>query len=144
MQMHPITVIEIIFTAIFLAALFTISMLIPKTKRKIGLYAACLITVIVLAFFLIRPHWINYQVSIKTEQLHAYLEKKYPGEKWKITRRTGRQYNPYHLEVEFSSEKDFKYLYWVKDAANIKQTGYAVPVSETENSEPKHFQPEDW
>jgi hypothetical protein len=144
MQMHPITVIEIIFTAIFLAALFTISMLIPKTKRKIGLYAACLITVIVLAFFLIRPHWINYQVSIKTEQLHAYLEKKYPGEKWKITRRTGIQYNPYNLEVEFSSEKDFKYLYWVKDAANIKQTGYAVPVSQTENSEPKHFQPEDW
>jgi hypothetical protein len=143
MQLHLITVIEIIFTVIFLSALFIIAGLIPKTKRKIGLYAAGFITVIVLAFFLIRPHWINYQVSIKTEQLHVYLEKKYPGEEWNITRRSGRQNNPYHLEVEFSSEKGFRYLYWVKDAANIKQTGFSVPDGATK-IEGKHFQPENW
>jgi hypothetical protein len=143
MQLHPITVIEIIFIVIFLGALFTIAMLIPKAKRKIGLYVSGFITVIVLAFFLIRPHWINYQVSIKSEQLHAYLEKKYPGEDWKITRRTGRQYNPYHLEVEFSSEKGWKYLYWVKDAANIKQTGYSVPDGDT-RIEGDHYDPRNW
>lgn len=144
MQLHPITVIEIIFTVIFLSALFIIAMLIPKTKRKIGLYVPSSITIIVLAFFLIRPHWINYQVSIKTEQLRAYLEKKYPGEEWKIKRKVGRQYNPYHLEVEFDNEKGWFYMYLVKDADNITQNGYAVPVSETKKSEPKHFQPEDW
>jgi hypothetical protein len=144
MQLHPITVIEIMFTVIFLGALYTIAMLIPKAKRKIGLYVSGFITVIVLGFFLIRPHWINYQVSIKTEQLHAYLESKYPGEEWKIKRKVGRQYNPYHLDVEFDNEKGWFYTYFVKDAVNIKQKGYAVPVSETENSKPKHFQPEDW
>jgi hypothetical protein len=144
MHLYPITVIEIIFTVIFLGALFIIVILIPKTKRKIGLYAASLITVIVFAFFLIRPHWVNYQVSIKTEQLHAYLEKNYPGEDWKIKRKVGRQYNPYHLDVEFENEKGWFYTYWVKSADTIKQKGYAAPVSETENREPKHFQPEDW
>lgn len=143
MQLHPITVIEIMFTVIFLGALYTIAMLIPKAKRKIGLYVSGFITVIVLGFFLIRPHWINYQVSIKTEQLHVYLEKKYPGEDWEITRRTGRQYNPYHLEVEFNSEKGWKYLYWVKNAANIKQTGYSVP-DHSSKIEGKHFQPKNW
>lgn len=143
MQLHPITVIEIIFTVIFVGALFIIAMLIPKTNRKMGLYAASIITLIALAFFLIRPHWINYQVSIKTDQLHAYLEKKYPGEEWKITRRIGRQYNPYHLEVEFSSEKGWKYLYWIKDAANIKQTGYSVPDGDTK-IEGDHFDPRNW
>jgi hypothetical protein len=144
MQLHPFTVIEITFTVIFLSALFIMAMLIPKSKRKIGLYSTGFITVMILAFFLIRPHWINYKVSIKTEQLHAYLEKKYPGEEWEITRNVGRQYNPYHLDVEFENEKGWFYTYWVKDANNIKQKGYAVPVSETENSEPKHFQSEDW
>jgi hypothetical protein len=144
MQLHPFTVIEITFTVIFLSALFIMAMLIPKSKRKIGLYSAGFITVMILAFFLIRPYWINYQVSIKTEQLHAYLEKKYPGEEWKIKRKIGRQYNPYHLDVEFQNEKGWFYTYFINDANNIKQKSYAVPVSETEKSNPKHFQPEDW
>jgi hypothetical protein len=72
MQLHPITVIEIIFTVVFLCALITIALLIPKTKRKIGLGIAGSFTAVVLAFFLIRPHWINYQVSVKTEQLQPF------------------------------------------------------------------------
>ncbi|MBY6038185.1 hypothetical protein KUV80_16110 [Fictibacillus nanhaiensis] len=139
MPLHPITVIEITFTVIFLSALFIIAMRIPKFKRNIGLYFACLITVMVLAFFLIRPHWINHQVSIKKEQLHAYLEKKYPGEEWKITRNIGRQYNPYHLVVEFDNVKGWTYIYWVKDAANIKQTGYSMPSDETRKSKATIF-----
>jgi hypothetical protein len=143
LNLHPITVIEILAAVVFISILFIIAILIPKSKRKIGLYPAGFITVIVLAFFLIRPHWINYQVSVKTEQLHAYLEKKYPGEEWVITRNVGRQYNPYHLAVKFSNEKGWTYMYWVKDAAKIKQTGYSVPVGE-EKKEGEHFQPEDW
>jgi hypothetical protein len=143
LNLHPITVIEILAAVIFFSVLFIIAILIPKSKRKIGLYSACFITVIVLAYFLIRPHWINYKVSIKTEQLHAYLEKKYPGEEWEITRNVGRQYNPYHLLVKFNNEKGWTYIYWVKDASKIKQTGYSVPVGE-EKKEGEHFQPEDW
>jgi hypothetical protein len=143
LNLHPITVIEILAAVIFISVLFIIAILIPKSKRKIGLYSAGFITVIVLAYFLIRPHWINYKVSIKTEQLHAYLEKKYPGEEWEITRNVGRQYNPYHLLVKFNNEKGWTYIYWVKDASKIKQTGYSVHVGE-EKKEGEHFQPEDW
>lgn len=78
MNLHPITVIEITFTLILISVLFVIALFIPKTKRKIGLYTASVIVVLVLAFFLIRPLWINYQVSIKKEQLTHYFKRSLP------------------------------------------------------------------
>ncbi|GGB67506.1 hypothetical protein [Fictibacillus barbaricus] len=141
--MHPITVIEITATAVFISALFIIALIVPKSKRRIGLYTASFITICILGFFLIRPHWIHYQVSIKKEQLNTYLEQKYPGEKWKITRNIGRQYNPYHLLVEFENEKGWVYYYFVKDANNIQQKGYGMPDG-AGKVEGKHFQQKDW
>ncbi|MED1864143.1 hypothetical protein P4V41_11830 [Fictibacillus nanhaiensis] len=95
MDFHPITVIEIMFTVTLISTLFIIAFLIPKTKRKIGLYTASRITALVLLFFILRPFWINYHVSVKKEQLTLYLEKQFPNEKWQITQNIGRQYNPY-------------------------------------------------
>lgn len=143
MNLHPITVIEITFTLILISALFVIAFFIPKTKRKIGLYTASVIVTLVLAFFLIRPLWINYQVSIKKEQLTHHLKDRYPSEEWSITQNIGRQYNPYVFLVEFQNEKGWKYHFYVKDANHIKQNGLSTPDG-VGNMEGKHFQREDW
>jgi 2-polyprenyl-3-methyl-5-hydroxy-6-metoxy-1,4-benzoquinol methylase len=79
-----------------------------------------------IAFFVVRPFWIDYHVTIKTEQLNEYLEKKHPDEEWEISRRIGRQYNPYYLEVRFENEKDWTYLYSVNDE-KIRQVAVSVP-----------------
>lgn len=86
-----------------------------------------MITVLLLVLFAVRPYWTDYQVSNKTEQLNAYLEDKYPGEDWEISRQAGRQYNAYDLEVRFSNEKDWIYIYSVRDADNIYQSVRGVP-----------------
>jgi hypothetical protein len=107
------------------------------------MYSAILVTFITISFFLIRPYWIDYQVSIKTEQLNTYLDKKYPDQHWKITRKIGRQYNPYELDVEFDNEKGLIYSYFVKSVSNIKQNGFSVPDG-LDSRKAKHFQREDW
>ncbi len=143
MNLHPITVIEITFTSLFISALIVISFFIPKTKRKIGLYTASIITALILIFFLIRPLWINYHVFIKKEQLTQYLTDRYPSEEWSITRNIGRQYNPYIFLVEFHNEKGWEYHFYVKNADHIKQNGLTTPDG-ARNMEGKHFQREDW
>ncbi|WP_144704237.1 hypothetical protein [Fictibacillus phosphorivorans] len=127
MDLHPITVNEIMFTVTLISTLFIIAFLIPKTKRKTGLYTASVITALVLLFFIIRPFWIDYHVSVKKDQLTLYLEKQFPNEKWQITQNIGRQYNPYIFLVEFHNEKGWKYHYFVKNADHIKQHGLSMP-----------------
>ena len=142
MDLHPITVIEIMFTVTLISTLFIIAFLIPKTKRKIGLYTASVITSLILLFFIIRPFWIDYHVSVKKDQLTLYLEKQFPNEKWQITQNIGRQYNPYIFLVEFHNEKGWKYHYFVKNADHIKQHGLSMPDG-SEKIEGKHKR-NDW
>ncbi|WP_342440117.1 hypothetical protein NSS79_16070 [Paenibacillus sp. FSL L8-0436] len=125
--MHPITAMEITASVIFVIVIFVIAVLLPDKIRKISLITAGSITVLLLVFFAVRPYWLDYQVSQKTEQLNQYLEVKYPGEEWEISRQAGRQYNPYHLEVRFSNEKDWTYIYSVVNADNIHQSVWGVP-----------------
>ncbi|MBH9966233.1 hypothetical protein [[Bacillus] enclensis] len=113
--MHPITVIEILMSAGLIFLLFVTAFLLPAGIRKWSIIAASSTTVLILLFFVLRPFWIDYQVSRKTENLNHYLEGKYPGQEWEISRRTGRQYNPYHLMVEFENEKGWTYTYSVVD-----------------------------
>ncbi|KZE64835.1 hypothetical protein AWM68_09265 [Fictibacillus phosphorivorans] len=143
MNLHPITVIEITFTMLFISALFATAFFIPKKKRKLGFYTAGILTSLVLVFFMIRPLWIHYQVSIKKEQLTHYLTNQYPGEEWNITQNIGRQYNPYIFLVEFQNEKGWNYHYYVKDALHITQNGLSTPDG-VDHIEGKHYQPEDW
>ncbi|MBN3553149.1 hypothetical protein JYA63_02600 [Fictibacillus nanhaiensis] len=142
MDLHPITVIEIMFTVTLISILFIIAFFIPKTKRKIGLYTATIITALVLLFFIIRPFWISYHVTLKKEQLTQYLEKQFPNEKWQITQNIGRQYNPYIFLVEFHNEKGWKYHYFVKNAEHIRQHGLSIPDG-VEQMEGKHER-NDW
>lgn len=79
-----------------------------------------------LAFFTIRPIWIDYHLGIKIEQQNEYLEDKYPEEEWEVRTRTSRSYNPYHLEVHFANEKGWVYAYRV-DGDKIKQVSVGVP-----------------
>ncbi|MGM0842844.1 MAG: hypothetical protein ACQEWE_19080 [Bacillota bacterium] len=137
--MHSITVIEMTVSAAFIIIIFAIAFLLPKKIRKLSIIAVSSITAILLSFFAIRPYWIDYQVSKKTERLNHFLEGKYPNQEWEISRQTGRQYNPYHLLVEFENEKGWTYTYSVVDEKNICQNVWTPPEGSFPN-EGKHFE----
>lgn len=124
--MDPITIIEILIAVGIVLFLLLLVFIFLKKSRRLGLFFVLFVTIAELAFFAVRPFWIDYHVTIKTEQLEEYLEKKYPGEKWEISRRNGRQYNPYHLEVRFENEKKWIYFYSV-NGKKIRQIAVSVP-----------------
>lgn len=125
--MHPITIFEIAASIGFVMIMFVIALLLPKKVRKLSLYMSCSLTVLLLLLFIIRPYWIDYQVSNKTKQLNIYLEERYPNQKWEISRQAGRQYNPYHLNVNFINEKGWTYTYSVVNEKNIFQSSWMPP-----------------
>ncbi|WP_100407861.1 hypothetical protein [Bacillus solitudinis] len=125
--MHPITVIEITVSIAFAIVIFIIPFLLPSKVRKLSLIIASSLIVLLLLFYTIRPFWIEYHVSKKTEQLNRFLEGEYPHQEWQIKRRVGRQYNPYHLEVTFENEKGWTYTYSVVNETNICQNGWTPP-----------------
>ncbi|MDQ0166011.1 hypothetical protein [Bacillus horti] len=93
------------------------------------------VALVIVAFFVFRPYWIDYQIIEKMTMLEDYLEDRYPKEKWDITaidHRTYRQYNPYHLIVAFESEPGWQYAYYVSSEGNVKQVWHSVD-SEHEN-----------
>lgn len=125
--MHPISIIELsLAIGLFILFTFLSFVVFIKTRKNIFKFVGFLLIVEIL-FFSVRPVWINYKVSIKINQLEAYLNEKYPNEKWKISRNSGRQYNPYHLKVTFQNEKNWTYSYVVRDNKTINQNGYIVP-----------------
>jgi hypothetical protein len=106
-----------------------VSYFLPKRKRTTAMKIVLTVIVIELAFFAIRPLWIDYHLGIKTEQLTQHLKERYPGEEFKISYRTSRSYNPYHMDVRFANEQGWSYSYSVtKDS--IKQVGIGVPDAE--------------
>ncbi len=119
--------------------IFVAALLVPKKSRNLSLIIASSITVILLSFFAIRPYWIDDQVSNKAEQLEDYLEGKYPNQEWEISRQTGRQYNPYHLNVEFDNEKGWIYTYSVVVEKNICQSVWTPPEGKSPH-EGEHFE----
>lgn len=137
--MHPITAIEIMFSVVFVLIMFGIALFLPRKFRKSGLIIVSLITVFLLLSFAIRPYWIDYQVSRKTEQLNHYLEGKYPNQEWEISRQVGRQYNPYSLEVRFENEKGWIYIYSVVNHNKIYQSAW-VPAGGKSSDVGKHYE----
>ncbi|WP_079504468.1 hypothetical protein [Mesobacillus jeotgali] len=127
--MHPITVIEILLAVGLVLLILVGSYFLPKRKRKTAMKIVLTVIVIELAFFAIRPLWIDYHLGKKTEQLTQHLEEKYPGEEFKISYRTSRSYNPYHMDVRFANEPGWSYSYSVNDN-QIKQVGIGVPDAE--------------
>ncbi|MBS4197342.1 hypothetical protein [Lederbergia citri] len=127
MELHPITVIEILASSIFIIALFVIAIFLPKRLRKMGLYIASLLMLLLLIFFAVRPFVHKYQFSQKKEYLHHYLVEKYPNERWEITKLEGRQYNRNYLQVKFENESEWIYMYLVKDKKKIYQVVWSPP-----------------
>ncbi|MBW3111606.1 hypothetical protein KYJ26_07180 [Bacillus sp. MCCB 382] len=125
--MHPITTTEITFSVIFVIVIFVLSLLTPSYIRKLCLIVSISLTALLLIFFAVRPFWIDYQVSKKTEQLNEYLEEKFPQQEWQVTQQEGRQYSPYHLIVEFKNEKGWYYTYSVEDEEKICQNVWTPP-----------------
>lgn len=137
--MHPITAIEAAGSIVLMVVIFLTALLLPKQMRKLSLLIASLLTALLFLFFIIRPYWVDYQVSIKSEQLNQYLEEKYPNQEWMISRGEGRQYNPYHLEVTFESEKGWIYTYSVVNEKNICQSVWTPPEGKFPQ-EGKHYE----
>lgn len=125
--MHPITIIEIIIAIVPIFVLLVIALLIPKKVKKAVLLSVLCLTILEIGFISLRPVWIDYQVSKKTEQINQYLVRKYPNESWEIKRKEGRQYNPYHLNVIFKNEPLWIYDYTVDSDGQVRQTGVATP-----------------
>ena len=143
--MHPITVIEITASIIFVIVIFIIAFLLPKKARKLSLIIVSLFTVLFLLFFVVRPYWVDSQVSKKMEQLNQYLGETYPNQEWTISRQEERrQYNPYHLEVEFENEKGWTYTYSAVNEKSICQNAWTPPEGkfpdEGAHFESKHCQ----
>jgi hypothetical protein len=126
---HPITIIEILIAMGSVIGLLILVYIFPGKYRRLGLIVLFSLIVVEITFFAVRPFWIDYHVAIKTEQLDEYLEMKYPSEKWEISRRNGRQYGPYQLEVRFGNEQGWVYLYSVNED-KIKQVSVGVPDDE--------------
>ncbi|WBL13740.1 hypothetical protein [Sutcliffiella sp. NC1] len=128
--MHPITLIEIMIASIFILLLLMVSVILRKKWRKNGLILTSVLLVITLAFFFIRPYWIDYQIKERIVVLDEYLKERYPGESWEISsidHTTYRQYNPYHLNVTFSKELEIQYSYHVNWKGDIKQVSVYTP-----------------
>ncbi len=92
-------------------------------------------------FFPLRPYWIDYQVSIKREQLNHYLAETYPNQKWEITQREGRSYSPYQFKVEFDNETNWTYTYAVVSEQKICQVVWTPPQGKFPD-EGEHFEKE--
>jgi len=138
-RVHSITIIEILLAiGLFILSTFLSYIVFKKNRKTIFKFVGLLIIVEVL-FFIVRPYYINYRVSFKTEQLNAYLNEKYPNEKWKISSNRGREYNPYHLNVTFQNEESWTYIYYVRDENTITQNGYIVPDGQSK-IEGKHIE----
>ncbi|MGY3714253.1 hypothetical protein ACWE42_01860 [Sutcliffiella cohnii] len=128
--MHPITLIEIIIASIFILLLLMVSVFLRKKWRRNGLIITSVLLVITLAFFFIRPYWIDYQIKERIVVLDEYLKERYPGESWEISsidHTTYRQYNPYHLNVTFSKEAEIQYSYHVNWKGEVKQVSVYTP-----------------
>ncbi|MCM3125183.1 hypothetical protein QNH36_01910 [Mesobacillus sp. AQ2] len=124
--MHPITVIEILLALGLLLLILGVGYFLPRNRRKTVIKIVLIVIVLELAFFGVRPLWIDYHREIKTEQLSEYLNKRYPGEKFEISYPTSRSYSPYQMQVRFANEPGWIYSYFVnKD--EIKQVDIGVP-----------------
>lgn len=111
----------------------------PRKIREISLIRASALTALLLLLFTIRPFWIDYQVSKKTQQLNYFLEEKYPEQEWEISRKEGTQYSPYQLQVKFDNEEDWTYTYSVANKTNFCQLSWTPPIGKYPN-EGKHYE----
>lgn len=114
-------------TVVLVLLIFLVACFLPIRIRKSGFMIASSITAAIILLLVVRPYWVDYKVSKKTEQLGQYLEAKYPNEQWDITRQVGRQYNPYHLNVEFENEKGWIYTYSVQSEIKACQRSWTPP-----------------
>jgi hypothetical protein len=140
--LHPITIIEIIIAGILVLITLLISLMVPKKAKKTVLIIALYLFVLEIGFFILRPYWIDYQVTKKVEQLNKYLQMKYPNESWVINHKdkSQRQYSPYALDVTFTNEPKWIYTYSVRGEDDIKQVGWTCPEGKVPRNG-KHYEP---
>ncbi|MFS0728178.1 hypothetical protein [Paenibacillus sp. 1P07SE] len=124
MDLHPI---EIMASSAFIIVLLLVTLFLPKKVRKLALAGVGAMLVLLLVLFAVRPYYIDHQVALKTEQLDQHLQDRYPGESWEISRQEGRHNNPYRLQVRFSNEQDWIYIYRITEGKPVCQTSWVPP-----------------
>lgn len=127
LSLYPHEVIEFLIAGSIILLLLVVSVILfLKSKRKLGFYITVLTTVCIVAFFIIRPHWIDYQIHKKTIVLEEYLHDKYPDTTWTIAavnHRENKTFNPYYLLVDFSDDPHHTYYYFVDRKGGVEQMG---------------------
>ncbi|MET3726847.1 hypothetical protein ABID52_000428 [Fictibacillus halophilus] len=129
--MNPKELIEIITVGGALVTIVILSSFLKGKYRKISLSFAIILWLVFSVFFVVRPIWIDAQITKKVELLKPYLEKQYPNERWTITtvphRKEGfKHLNPYVISVVFENEPAVTYYFWVKNKNNISQKGLST------------------
>lgn len=141
--LHPITIIEMML-ATGVLMLFLIVALLFKKKRKVLLTLTVYVLLAEVIFFIARPFWIDYQLTVRKIELEDYLESKYPNENWEISTidfRENKTENPYYLKVIFETEPLYIYSYYVNGKGDVEQKSIYTPNSTPlENLE--HFEGE--
>ncbi|WP_078380708.1 hypothetical protein [Sutcliffiella halmapala] len=132
--MHPVEIIELMFVGAVLITIIAVSFFLKGKWRKVGWTVAIVILIAYSIFYVVRPHWIDVQISEKVDLLVPYLKQRYPGEEWVIStvphRLPGhKSKNPYYIGVIFESEPDVTYEYWIENKNNIFQISFATNKS---------------
>lgn len=127
MDLYPHEVIELMISgSIVFAVLAIATILYRKRKLKFGFLLTLLIFIAVIAFFIIRPYWIDYQISQKSIVLEEYLHNRYPNADWIITPvnfRENKTLNHYYLLVDFADDPHHTYYYFVNRNGLVEQVG---------------------
>lgn len=138
--MYSSTAIEIIVSIIVVILCFCIVLFFSGRSRKVGFIVLSILVLGIISIFVIRPYFIDYHVNIKTTQLNQYLTNKYPNETWSIQRQVRKYQNPYHLEVVFTNEPEWTYIYKVIDQNKVILTSYSNISEQGSLKESKHLE----
>ena len=139
--MYPTTIIELVLLLGATLGIGLLAFLLPKKVRKIIWIISCLVLIIGITFYGVRPFIVQHQTNQAIEELDKHLEVIYPGDLWRITDTDEHKIKPViYLTVIFESEPEVVYKYTV-ETPTIEQvgmwmlSGHSVDESEIE---PQH------
>ena len=114
--MHPTTIIElaILFGAALGIGLLTL--LFFKKARKIVWMILCIVFVLGVSFYVVRPFIVQYQTKEAIEGLEKHFQETYPEDSWRVTDTDEHRIKSVvYLHVIFDSEPKIVYEYTVKN-----------------------------
>lgn len=121
--MHPTTIIELTLLLGVTIGIALIALLLPKKGRKIVWVLSCMILIIGITFYRVRPFIVQHQTNQAIEELENHLGVIHPEDSWGITDTDEHEIQSIiYLHVIFASEPEVVYEYAVQNRT-IEQVG---------------------